>query len=63
METITEWLSRHRWKTLAGVVAGLCLYLLAAELAPRAASAFSLYEAWQQHEARIASVKVPSPLL
>ena len=42
--------------TLAGGMALLGAYLLVADLAPRAASAYALFGMWRQQQARIASV-------
>lgn len=57
MERLLPWLSLHCWMALAGVMLLLAAYLLITDLAPRAASAYAIVNAWKQHEARIASVQ------
>lgn len=56
MERLFLWVQMHRWMAWAGFVAGLSLYVLLGELAPRTAAALERYSMWQQQEARIASV-------
>ena len=50
------WIQTHPWMALAGGMALLGIYLLVADLAPRTASTYALFEAWQQQQVRIASV-------
>ena len=57
MEHLLPWLSLHRWMALAGGMLLLSLYLLAADLVPRAASAYALFNTWSQQADRIASAK------
>ncbi len=56
MERLSAWLQMHRWMAAAGFVAVLSVYILFAELIPRAATAYGLHRTWQQQQARIASV-------
>lgn len=56
MDKLSIGLQEHRWRALAVGFAVLSLYVLLGELMPRMASAYELYRAWQEQEARIASV-------
>lgn len=53
---VYTWIRAHRWMVLAGGMALLGVYLLVADLAPRAASTYALFDAWRQQQARIASI-------
>ena len=53
---VYTWLQTHRWLALAGGMALLGVYLLVVDLTPRIASTYALFEAWRQHQVRIASV-------
>ena len=53
---VYTWIQAHRWMALTGGVALLSVYLLVADLAPRAASTYALLEAWRQQQVHIASV-------
>lgn len=56
MEQLSAWLQIHRWMAAAGVVAVLSVYVLFAELFPRAVMVYGLHRTWRQQQARITSV-------
>jgi len=56
MERLTTWLQIHRWMALAAGVTVLSVYVVFAELMPRAVSTYELFQAWRGQQDKIVSV-------